>query len=183
MNRKYFIKALAAIPLVGVPLKGIAAEDRNENCQTQKDAEGPFYKPSAPMRTVIEKEGETLLIEGKICSAGDCKTPVPGAVLDVWHCDSHGDYDMQGYRCRGVIKADREGNYRFTTIFPPPYGNRPRHIHFKIRADGYRELTTQLYFKGDPNIRNDFARNAKEDRIISLQTGRDVKKGVFDIYL
>ncbi|MEX1238232.1 MAG: hypothetical protein WEB30_00890 [Cyclobacteriaceae bacterium] len=183
MNRKSFIQALGAIPFIGNPLKGIAEGNEKENCKTQKDAEGPFYKSSAPPRTLIEKEGEPLLIEGKIFRADDCQTTVPNAVLDVWHCDSHGEYDMQGYKCRGVVKADREGNYSFTTIFPPPYGNRPRHIHFKIRAEGLRELTTQLYFHGDPNIQNDFARNAEKDRVISLQPMKDMKKGTFNIYL
>lgn len=182
MNRKSFIQALAAIPLLGMPLKGVA-EGYKENCKTQKDAEGPFYKSSAPPRAVIENEGEPLLIEGKIFSADDCLTPVPNAVLDVWHCDRAGAYDMQGYKCRGVVKADREGHYSFTTIFPPPYGNRPRHIHFKIRAQGFRELTTQLYFQGDPNIQNDFARNAEGDRVIALQSLQDIKKGTFNIYL
>jgi len=27
---------------------------------------------------------------------------------------------------------------------------RPPHIHFKIAAPGFRSLTTQLYFGGDP---------------------------------
>jgi len=183
MDRKSFIQALAAIPLFGIPLRGLAEGYRNERCKTQRDAEGPFYKASAPPRTVIEKEGEVLLLEGRVLNGGDCETPVANAVLDVWHCDSRGKYDMQGYKCRGVVKTDRNGKYSFTTIFPPPYGNRPRHIHFKIRAEGFRELTTQLYFQGDPNIQNDFARNAEESRIITLQPLKEMKKGKFDIYL
>ncbi|HET9486437.1 MAG TPA: hypothetical protein VFO54_03340 [Chryseosolibacter sp.] len=183
MDRKKFIQALAAIHFLGTPLRGLANAFGKDTCKTQRDAEGPFYKAAAPARSVIEKDGEALKIEGKVLKAHDCQTPVSNAVIDVWHCDSHGAYDMEGYKCRAVIRTDASGRYSFTTIFPPPYGNRPRHIHFKIRADGHSELTTQLYFKGDPNIRNDFARNAEQSRIVALQSEIGFKKGTFDIYL
>lgn len=182
MKRKSFIRTLAAIPLVGSPLKSIAGMGI-EACQTQRDAEGPFYKRAAPKRNVIEKEGEALEISGKVLSSDDCNTPVANALIDVWHCDNHGEYDMQGYRCRGVVRTDVAGKYTFATIFPPPYGNRPRHIHFKIRAEGRRELTTQLYFRGDPNIGNDFAKNAEASRVISLRIENNIRKGVFNIFL
>ena len=185
MNRKTFIQALAAIPLIGIPLKGISKVRGDvDPCKTQKDAEGPFYKADAPVRSVIETEGQPLRIEGKVFKGGgDCLSPVSNAILDVWHCDSHGDYDMQGYKGRGQVKTKTDGSYNFTTILPPAYGSRPRHIHFKVRAEGQRELTTQLYFQGDPNIQNDFARNAEKDRIITLQSEKELKKGVFNIYM
>jgi len=181
MDRKTFIKALA-IPLVGLPFKGKPGSTE-DSCKTQRDAEGPFYKSDAPSRSVIETEGTPLLIEGRVFKAGDCETPAAHAILDIWHCDHHGNYDMQGYRGRGQVKTDANGDYHFATIFPPPYGNRPRHIHLKIRAAGQKELTTQLYFEGDPNIKNDFARNAEKNRVISLQSDGSQKKGVFNIYL
>jgi protocatechuate 3,4-dioxygenase beta subunit len=134
------------------------------------------------VRSVIETTGEPLRIEGHVFT-GDCKTPVGDAILDIWHCDNEGNYDLKGYRGRGLVKTDRNGKYSFTTIFPPPYGNRPRHIHIKVRARGIAELTTQLYFRGDPNIQNDFARNAEQNRIISLKTENNLKTGLFDIYV
>lgn len=185
MDRKTFIKTLAGIPLINIPFKSVGGKVNAIEipCKTQKDAEGPFYKADAPTRSVIETEGIPLLIEGKVLTGGDCEKPVAHATLDVWHCDNHGDYDMQGYKGRGQIKTDAQGNYSFTTIFPPPYGNRPRHIHFKIRAEGKPELTTQLYFQGDPNLKNDFARNAEKDRVIPLRSERNIRKGIFNIYL
>jgi catechol 1,2-dioxygenase len=186
MNRKHFLKALGTVPLLGIPAKSIA-DGRlyfsGEPCKTQKDAEGPFYKANAPMRALIETKGTPLVIEGKILTGPDCETPVANAIVDVWHCDDAGEYDLQGFRCRAQIKTDRSGKYTFTTIYPPAYGGRPRHIHFKIRATGMKELTTQLYFQGDPNIKNDFARNAEKDRVISLRSADGVKKGIFNIVL
>lgn len=186
MNRKTFLKALGTVPLLSIPAKSMAKGSLlfpGERCQTQKDAEGPFYKADAPVRTLIETRGTPLIIEGRILTGPGCSTPVANAIVDVWHCDDSGKYDLQGYRCRGQLKTDSSGKYTFTTIFPPAYGTRPRHIHFKVRAKGMEELTTQLYFQGDPAIKNDFARNAEKERVIALQTDGGAKKGVFDIVL
>jgi hypothetical protein len=41
-----------------------------------------------------------------------------------------------------------------------------------------------LYFHGDPNLKNDFARNAANERVITLASENDgLHKGVFDISL
>ncbi|MBA4053745.1 MAG: intradiol ring-cleavage dioxygenase [Marivirga sp.] len=186
MNRKKFFKALGSVSLVGLSASGLAKAYpvlKTDSCQTQRDAEGPYYKADAPARSLIETQGTKLKIEGKVLQGDDCRTPVANAILDVWHCDDQGEYDLKGFKCRGQLKTDSQGNYSFTTIFPPPYGGRPRHIHFKIRAKGFPELTTQLYFQGDQNIKNDFARNARKDRVIALADESDLKKGTFNIYL
>lgn len=186
MKRKNFIKALTILPLANIAVRSFGAVKIPfvaEPCRTQRDVEGPFYKSDAPTRSVIETKGSPLFIEGRVINSKDCQTPVANATIDVWHCDDHGDYDMQGFNCRAQFHTDAGGRYSFTTIYPPAYGGRPRHIHFKIRAKGLQELTTQLYFQGDPHIKNDFARNAEKDRVISLTTDKDIKKGLFDIYL
>lgn len=183
MDRKKFLQALAGIPLLNIPFRAMSTSRFDyPACKTQRDAEGPFYKANAPIRSVIDTKGQPLKIEGHVF-AGDCNTPVTDAVLDIWHCDNEGNYDLDGYNGRGQTKTDSKGKYSFITIFPPPYGNRPRHIHVKVRASGKSELTTQIYFRGDPNIKNDFARNAEQDRVISLQNVNDQRTGVFDIYL
>ena len=50
--------------------------------------------------------------------------------------------------------ADDNGVYKLRTILPKHYKTGPgtycpAHLHFKLRAAGCKELTTQLYFKGD----------------------------------
>jgi len=184
MKRSRFIRILASVPLLNIPLKSTASSmSGTEECRTQKDVEGPFYKADAPLRSVLDTAGEPLTITGRVMSAKDCKSPLSHALLDIWHCDHEGRYDMKGYSGRGCVVTDENGQYSFTTIFPPPYGSRPRHIHVKVRAEGYPELTTQIYFRGDPNIRNDFARNAEQDRVIELKASKEMKTGVFDVYL
>ena len=182
MKRKSFLTALTLLPVV----KGIGITNApllTESCKTQKDAEGPFYKKGSPVRSVIEENGELLTIQGKILRASDCSTPVPHATIDIWHCDLQGKYDNEGFKCRGLVNTDENGNYSFTTILPPAYGSRPRHIHFKVRAKGFSELTSQIYFKGDKNIQNDFAKNAETARILEIKTKGETHSGQFDIYL
>jgi protocatechuate 3,4-dioxygenase beta subunit len=182
MDRKNFLRVIASIPLLNIPFR-IDAQEVDTACRTQRDAEGPFYKANAPMRSVIETKGDKLVIRGTVYSSANCNKPLADVVLDIWHCDDDGNYDLKGYRGRGLVKTDQHGKYTFTTIYPPPYGNRPRHIHFKVRASGREELTTQLYFEGDPNIQNDFARNAEKNRVIGLKVENNLKTGVFDIYV
>ncbi len=183
MNRKNFFKTLSVVPFVKFPAGSFGKESSSEACQTQRDAEGPYYKPDSPSRALIETNGVALKIEGGVFSASDCKTPIANAVLDVWHCDDSGKYDLKGFKCRGQVMTDARGKYQFTTIYPPAYSGRPRHIHFKVRASGFKELTTQLYFSGDPNIQNDFARNATKERVITLTSEKNISKGSFNIYL
>jgi protocatechuate 3,4-dioxygenase beta subunit len=186
MDRKKFLKALALASLIPVPfrLPGNVDLPGSGPCRTQRDAEGPYYRSDAPARDVIETAGTPLRIDGRIVRSNDCSAPLEDAVIDIWHCDASGNYDMKGFKCRGQVSSGTDGRYSFTTILPPPYGNRPRHIHFKVRAKGYPELTTQLYFHGDPNLKNDFARNAANERVITLASENDgLHKGVFDIYL
>jgi catechol 1,2-dioxygenase len=181
MKRKSFIASLLLLPLgrlFGSPNKASLKE-----CKTQTDSEGPYYKEGAPLKNVIETEGETLTITGTIFNSKDCSSPVSNATIDIWHCDSHGQYDSDGYKCRGAVKSDNNGRYSFKTIFPPSYGSRPRHIHFKVRAEGFNELTSQIYFKGDPNIQNDFARRAEPSRVLSLAKKQNEQHGQFDIYI
>lgn len=90
--------------------------------------------------------------------AGGCE-PLPGAHLDIWHCDATGVYsgvEDPGFNTvgqnflRGYQLTDKAGEARFRTIYPGWYPGRAVHIHFKIRTDpgserGH-EFTSQLYF-------------------------------------
>jgi len=181
MERKSFLASVLLLPFTR--FFGRPHSDAVKACKTQRDAEGPFYKSGAPSKSVIETDGEAITISGTVFNSSDCSMPVPHATIDIWHCNTHGVYDNDGYRCRGLVKTDSRGEYTFKTIFPPSYGSRPRHIHFKVRATGFQELTSQIYFKGDPHIQNDFARNAETSRVISLVKEENILHGVFDIYI
>lgn len=94
----------------------------------------------------------------RVAADGAC-TPLPGAQVDLWHCDALGVYsdvrdrsfDTTGQTfLRGYQVTDASGTARFVTIYPGWYPGRAVHIHVKVRAQaGARradEFTSQLYF-------------------------------------
>lgn len=124
--------------------------------RTLQQTAGPFFSPNSPKRVSLvdsRTKTEKLIISGQVL-AERC-TPVPGALLDFWHCDETGEYDNAGFRYRGHQFADAQGRYRLETIFPGVYPGRTRHIHVRVQAPGGRLLTTQLYFPGEPGNRRD----------------------------
>jgi protocatechuate 3,4-dioxygenase beta subunit len=114
-------------------------------------------RPGAPLR---------LALRVSRLAAGAC-APLPGAMVDVWHCDAAGVYSdvtdpggstvghkfLRGYQVTGA-----DGLVHFTTIYPGAYPGRAVHIHFKVRSaagggagagrGGGRahEFTSQLFF-------------------------------------
>lgn len=124
---------------------------------TPAQTEGPYFTPNSPERTnfVIDGiEGERITLTGFALDRR-CQ-PIPHALLDLWHCDSEGRYDNQGYRLRGHQFTDAQGRFAFETIVPALYPGRTRHYHVKVRAPGGDILTTQLYFPGEPNNERDW---------------------------
>ena len=133
-----------------------------------EQTEGPYFVDEMLNRSDIRsdpgtgavKEGVLLDLAFRISQVGaDACTPLPGAMVDVWHCDALGVYsdvsDSRGNTVgqkylRGYQVTDDGGLARFTTIYPGWYPGRTVHIHFKIRlaaASGtVYDFTSQLYF-------------------------------------
>jgi len=134
--------------LIGLALTlaaGVSAPAQPRCAATPADAEGPFYKPNAPLR---ESTGKGLAVSGVVKSAATCE-PIRGARVEWWQANPRGEYDDAH---RGSVVTGESGAYRFDTDSPPPYFGRPSHIHFKAFAPGYRLLTTQLYPKGGQSV-------------------------------
>ena len=133
-----------------------------------EQTEGPYFVDERLNRSDIRsdptdgrvKSGTPLdltLLVSRL-NAGDCQ-PLPGAQVDIWHCDAQGVYsDVQdpefntiGQKfLRGYQITDARGEARFVTVYPGWYPGRTVHIHFKIRtalvARRSFEFTSQLYF-------------------------------------
>jgi catechol 1,2-dioxygenase len=147
---------------------------------TDSAIEGPYYQPGAPW-----------LFCGRVESAGGA--PLAGAVVDLWQSTSDGMYSFftpklpEEYVLRGRLRTGVAGEFEVRTIRPVPYqipregpvGDllenilgrhswRPEHLHFKIGADGYQPLTTQLYFAGDPYLDSDCVAGVKDYLVIDL---------------
>jgi len=151
--------------------------------QTVADSEGPYYEEGAPFRTDLVEDGmpgTRLRVSGKVLTA-DCE-PIANALLDLWHCDSVGNYDNEGWTLRGRLNADGDGRFAFSTIVPGYWASRPRHIHIRVSARGFQLVTTQLYFAIDPENNN--AGTARAALNLELTTGPDgVEQTAFNFYL
>jgi protocatechuate 3,4-dioxygenase beta subunit len=104
---------------------------------TPHDEIGPFYRQNAPVRNRI---GSGYLLRGKVLDT-ECR-PIPSARVEIWQAGPNGEY---GDQFRATLYPDKRGRYRFETFMPPPYLNRPPHIHILVDAKGYAGLITQHY--------------------------------------
>jgi protocatechuate 3,4-dioxygenase beta subunit len=153
---------------------------------------GPFYRngaPELPLNASIagDTPGEPVIVSGRVLTPAGA--PLAGALLDVWHSDAEGFYDVQiptltGLNLRGRFRTDAEGRYTFRTIKPAyypipidgPVGKmlvalgrhpyRPAHIHFIVSADGYKPLTTELFVEGDPYLDSDAVFGVRDSLVV-----------------
>ncbi|MFI0816263.1 catechol 1,2-dioxygenase [Streptomyces sp. NPDC021098] len=169
----------------------VAAEHREGSKGT---IEGPYYVPGAPEppadATLPMRDGEEgtpLLFQGQVTSVDG--TPLPGAVIEMWHADNDGYYSQYApglpeWNLRGTVVADTGGHFRIRTIEPAPYqiptdGScgrliaaagwhawRPAHLHLKVSAPGHQLVTTQLYFKGGSHVADDIAQAVKPELVL-----------------
>jgi protocatechuate 3,4-dioxygenase beta subunit len=139
-----------------------------DSCPTPSATAGPFYKKGAPFRTMLREEsknGIPLIVSGQIKDIGG--NAVKDALVEIWHTDPFGSYDMDGYLYRASIHANSDGQYTFETFLPGNYGGRPQHIHYKISAPSNRTLITQLYFDTDPFFQGNPDKTYQRDPIIT----------------
>jgi len=119
--------------------------------------EGPFYTDPKLVRTEIAEGKEGMPLRLRLQVVDEACNPLPGARVDVWHCDADGAYsgysrqpgglDTTGQTfLRGTQMADAEGIATFDTVFPGWYPGRTPHIHFKAFPSQGRVLTGQLFF-------------------------------------
>jgi catechol 1,2-dioxygenase len=153
---------------------------------TPRTIEGPLYVAGAPVcegearmddGTELEK-ATVMFLEGVVRDTQG--QPVAGAVVDLWHANTQGNYSyfdqsQSAYNLRRRIVTDSNGRYSARSIVPSGYGcspdgptqeclnllgrhgQRPAHIHFFISAPGHRHLTTQISLSGEQYLWDDFA--------------------------
>ena len=156
--------------------------------------------------------GERIRVQGRVLDAR-CR-PVAGARVHLWQADANGRYrhpadpnpaqpdpDFQGF---GELATGRDGRYGFLTIKPAPYplafldggradtraGLRTPHLHFRVAARGFAELSTQMYFAGERLNASDLilgAVPAARRAAVVIEAARDGRDGTplfrFDLVL
>jgi protocatechuate 3,4-dioxygenase beta subunit len=154
--------AAAGTPSAGATLTAADFAGLGTCLLAPEQTEGPFYiDVGLERRDVTEGLGGHPLRLGIRVVDGECNA-LPGAVVDVWHCDVDGDYsafsDGAGSSddagegttfLRGSQVADADGIVEFATIYPGWYRGRTVHVHTKVRLNDAEVLTTQLYFPDD----------------------------------
>ncbi|MBV1706183.1 MAG: intradiol ring-cleavage dioxygenase [Hyphomicrobiales bacterium] len=182
---------------LGVSMLVDAINHRHPGAATQTTVLGPFYVQDAPEFALGDDisrgmPGEKLLVEGSVARADG--TPVAGAIVDTWHADQDGFYDVQtpsGLETpagRARLRTDAQGRFWFHTVVPASYpipddgpvGDmlklqgrhpyRPAHVHFMIGAPGCETLVTHIFIAGDRYLASDVVFGVKDMLIRPLET-------------
>ncbi len=135
---------------------------------TPRNELGPFYRRGAPSDVNLRHAadpGLPLELDGRVLTTSG--EPVGGAIVELWHADHNGHYDVDGYRFRAKLITEADGSYHVSTVMPGHYPDRVcQHVHFLVRAPNHSPLVTQLYFASDPVFEGDPQANFRRDPLI-----------------
>ncbi|MDR7277366.1 dioxygenase family protein [Catenuloplanes atrovinosus] len=138
---------------------------------TAHQGNGPYYVPGSPHRRDIREDraGVPLTLGIRVAATGT-GAPLPGATVEIWHCDADGIYSgyqrygadrfpalvsltLRAFRpsdtarfLRGQQVTDGAGQVEFRTVVPGWYTPRTLHIHVRVSLAGKPLLGTELYF-------------------------------------
>ena len=168
VSRRTFLRDLGEgiIFIASYPVLSASLLDAATLQPTPPNTEGPFYLAGAPFRTNLREgqNGTLLKVTGSLVDTN--ARPITNGLIEIWHADQSGQYDLDGFRCRASMKTSTQGEYGFETVMPKGYGGRPRHIHYKVSAEGFDTLVTQLYFENDPFFEGEIEQNLRKDSLV-----------------
>jgi hydroxyquinol 1,2-dioxygenase len=192
-NRQEFILLSDTL---GVSMLVDAINHRLPQGATETTVLGPFYVPDPPERPLgadISEgtTGEPLFVSGTVTSASG--TTIANAIVDTWHSDDDGYYDVQrrdntgSFAMRARLRTDANGRFHFWTIKPAAYpipndgpvgemlaaqGRhpwRPAHVHFMIHAPGFVTLVTHVFEEGDEYLDSDAVFGVKDSLVHTFE--------------
>jgi protocatechuate 3,4-dioxygenase beta subunit len=149
---------------------------------TPEETAGPFFRPNSPLKSDFRSSGVRgipIRLSGFVLDRKG--RPISGALLDFWHADADGEYDLKGFRCRGHQFADAGGRYVLETIVPGLYPGRTRHYHVHLQAANGPILTTQLYFPGEAQNASDSL--FRPDLLLKIRETGSVRLASFNFVL
>lgn len=199
-RREFLLTAAAASALA---LGHVRPAHASALTPTPRVSEGPFYPQTFPadvdndLTRVTGKsgvaKGTVLDVTGRVLDTSG--KPIVNARIEIWQCDVTGTYHHVGYDAGdenfqgfGATTTDAEGRYRFRTIKPVPYPGRTPHIHYIVKPQNGKRLTSQMFIEGEAQNERDFlyraVRDGKErERLVMKLLGRDSLIGTLDVVL
>ncbi|WP_029063180.1 dioxygenase [Labrenzia sp. DG1229] len=160
---------------------------------TSSSVLGPFHITGSPPLAFggdLRKDfkEQVLLATGTIRDENG--TPVEGAELDIWQTAPNGLYssqdpDQDTYSFHGIQTTGADGRYGFTTVKPVSYtvpgdgpvGDilrasgrhpwRPSHLHYIVKAPGFKSLVTEIFPDDDPYLDEDTVFGVREDLVMT----------------
>ena len=160
---------------------------------TSSSVLGPFHVSGAPPLAVggdMKRDfgGPVLLAEGVIRDTDG--NAIPGAEIDIWQTAPNGlyasqDEDQDTFSFHGLMTVGDDGRYAFTTVKPVEYtvpsdgpvGDilracgrhpwRPSHLHYIVKAPGYRTLVTEVFPDDDPYLDQDTVFGVRDDLVMT----------------
>ncbi|GGF71654.1 6-chlorohydroxyquinol-1,2-dioxygenase [Azorhizobium oxalatiphilum] len=175
---------------LGVSMLVDAINHDHQKAVTESTVLGPFYvegPPEMACGTDISGglPGEPMYAWGTVTDPDGL--PLRDVIVDVWHSDEDGYYDVQheedGTVARARFRTDDQGRFHFWSIKPAAYpiphdgpvgkmleaqGRhpwRPAHVHFMIDAPGYEKLVTHVFVAGDVYLDSDAVFGVKDSLI------------------
>jgi protocatechuate 3,4-dioxygenase beta subunit len=187
---------------IGAPRgQALGAAEKRACVLTVEATEGPFWVSGAQELgdgnlNTATLEGVPIHVSGRVFAGPTGETPLADAEVEVWHADSTGNYHpngngpADGYQAeeialRGFVRTAADGSYQFTSIYPGEYTGRARHFHFKVRAPGRPELTTQLIVPARPGDQltfdtDDIAEGLPNCQLLTIDESASPARANFD---
>lgn len=172
MNRKKFLvkSTIGLGALVALPISTTSCNQDVENepvidpnaCNvspTETDGPFPNKTPAQLVRENIvgNRSGIPLVINIKVENVNNDCQPLEGIIVDLWQCDSKGNYSQYGGQLDGNLTGENflrgrqttntQGIASFVSLYPGWYPGRAPHLHFEILdGNGRSLLITQTAF-------------------------------------
>jgi len=125
---------------------------------TPSETAGPYPSLVDLNRSDIRdgRTGTLLTLTVKVVNVNAACAAVANADVEVWHCDSAGNYSEYGTQTaqnylRGIQTTNSSGEVTFTTIYPGWYQGRATHIHLEVKTNGVSRKITQIAFPESTN--------------------------------
>jgi len=134
------MEKIIAITLLMLPV--ISSSCQNSAKSSPRNSEVRLTKENEP--------GKKFTLDITVLDI-DSRQPVKDAEVFAYHTNHKGDYehDSKGVaRIHGSAFSNAKGGIRFYTIYPRGYNNSNtgEHIHFTVKANGYKKENTELLF-------------------------------------